>query len=77
MFKEIVGTIVGVLPFAVMVVVWGVRVETAIATNSNDIRHLQEQRVQIDAKLDKIADRLEQIAVDTARIANTTSQARR
>lgn len=68
MFKEIVGTIIGALPFAIMAFGWGIHIETNIATNTANIRQLQEQRATVNAKLDSIDARTAQIAVDLAHL---------
>jgi hypothetical protein len=74
MFKEIVGTIIGALPFAIMAFGWGVHVESNIATNTANIRQLQEQRAALYAKLDQIDSRTAQIAVDLARLTGVLQE---
>lgn len=56
LWKEIVGTVIALLPFAFAALAWGVSVERTQARHDAEIANLREARVEIRASLQRIED---------------------
>jgi hypothetical protein len=78
MFKEIIGTFIGIMPFVVGIVIWGSNLQERTKVNEVDIAHLKEadkrhdeeqktQRQEVIQKLDRIAIQIESLQMSVAR----------
>lgn len=69
-WKEILGTALGVLPFLVTVGLaalrWGGDIERNVAVDAQRITALELQRSEIAQKLDRISDKIDVIAQTVA-----------
>lgn len=56
LLKEIIGTVIAILPFALAALAWGVSVERTQARHDADIANLREARTEIIGSLRRIED---------------------
>ena len=70
MWKEIIGTVVGVLPFVVMLALaalkWGGELSQEVAVDAQRITSLELQRNEITSKLDRISDKIDVLSQTVA-----------
>ena len=71
LWKEILGTAIGLLPIAVTVAVgllsWGSKLEISLARQDQRISSLEIQRSEIQTALTRISDKLDVISQQVAR----------
>lgn len=56
LWKEIVGTVIAMLPYALAALAWGVSVERVQARHDAEIQGLKEARTEIKQALQRIED---------------------
>lgn len=71
LWREVLGTIIGVLPFVLglllAIVNWGTKLDTEIAVQQQRISTLEIGRADLIGQLTKIADKLDYLSIQIAR----------
>lgn len=70
MWKEVVGTLIGVLPLVLMLglalLKWGGELSQQVAVDAQRITSLEMQRNEITSKLDRISDKIDVLSQSVA-----------
>lgn len=68
LWKEIIGTAIALLPFALGFLAWASSIDKQTALNTSEIAHLRESRGETLAILSKISDQISALQQAVAKI---------
>jgi len=70
--KEVVGTFLGVLPFVIMLIIWGSNVERRLGVIESldqvKAEVLREQRTELLVKLDRLSQQVAELQTSVAKL---------